>query len=131
MPLINALPAVDSAIKEKKLKKIGILGTGLVMESRLYGAVAGCEVVLPEGDDLETVHTSYVEMARTADVTDRQRQTFFRVGLHLFRNKGAEAVVLGGTDLFLAFLGHDPGFPVIDCTDIHVEAIYRRSLEHP
>ena len=32
--------------------------------------------------------------------------------------------MLGGTDLFLAFAGHDPGFPVIDCADIHVDAIY-------
>ena len=40
---------------------------------------------------------------------------------------GAEAIVLGGTDLFLAFAGHDPGFPVIDCADIHVDAIYARS----
>jgi aspartate racemase len=35
--------------------------------------------------------------------------------------------MLGGTDLFLAFAGHDPGFPVIDCADIHVDAIYAKS----
>ena len=28
----------------------------------------------------------------------------------------------------LAFAGHDPGFPIIDCADIHVEAIYARSV---
>jgi hypothetical protein len=41
--------------------------------------------------------------------------------------QGAEAVLLGGTDLFLAFAGQDCGFPVIDCAEIHVEALYRRS----
>ena len=129
LPLINALPAVNAAIKERKLKKVGILGTRTVMEGRLYGAVASVEFVLPEGADLDAVHTSYVEMARTAHVTEAQRQIFFRVGLNLCKTKGAEAVMLGGTDLFLAFAGHDPGFAVIDCADIHVDAIYKRSVE--
>ena len=129
LPLINALPAVNAAIRERKLKTIGILGTRTVMESKLYGAVESAEFVLPEGEDLDLVHASYVEMARSAVVTDAQRQTFFRVGLHLCKTKGAEAVMLGGTDLFLAFERHDPGFPVIDCAGIHVDAIHRRSLE--
>jgi len=34
--------------------------------------------------------------------------------------RGAEAVVLAGTDLGLAFDGHDPGYPVIDAIDLHV-----------
>jgi len=129
LPLINALPAINAAIQERKLRKVGILGTSTVMESRLYGAIDSVEFVLPEGEDFEAVHTSYVEMARTATVTEAQRQIFFRIGRHLCTAKGAEAVMLGGTDLFLAFEGHDPGFPVIDCADIHVEAIYRRSIE--
>jgi len=35
--------------------------------------------------------------------------------------------MLGGTDLFLAFAGHDPGFAVIDCADIHVDAVFTKS----
>ncbi len=35
--------------------------------------------------------------------------------------------MLGGTDLFLAFVGHTPAFPLVDCADIHVEAIYAKS----
>lgn len=129
LPLINALPAINAAVKERKLRKVGILGTSTVMESRLYGAVDSVEFVLPEGADLEAVHTSYVDVARTAKVTEAQRQIFFRIGRNLCTAKGAEAVMLGGTDLFLAFEGHDPGFRVIDCADLHVEAIYRTSIE--
>src|SRR5262245_24326499 len=43
LPLINALPAVNAAIRNRKLKKVGILGTRTVMESRLYGAVEPAE----------------------------------------------------------------------------------------
>jgi aspartate racemase len=36
---------------------------------------------------------------------------------------GAEAVVLAGTDLNLAFAGQDPGYRVIDALDVHVAVL--------
>jgi aspartate racemase len=65
-------------------------------------------------------------MATIGHVTEDQRQVFFEAGRALCA-RGAEAIMLGGTDLFLAFAGHDPGFSVIDCADIHVDAIYATS----
>ena len=38
------------------------------------------------------------------------------------RRSAAEAILLGGTDLFLAFVGEDCGFPTLDCADVHVES---------
>ncbi len=35
--------------------------------------------------------------------------------------RGAQAVILAGTDLGLAFYGHEPGFPVVDALQVHVE----------
>ena len=127
LPILNGLPEVDAAIRHKSLKTIGILGTRTVMETRLYGAISSAQVVLPEGEALEQVHKNYVEMAIAGRVTDAQRRVFFSAGQHLCRAQGAEAIILGGTDLFLAFEGQDCGFPVIDCADVHVEALYQRS----
>jgi len=127
LPILNAIPEVDAAVARSKLRKIGIIGTRTVMESRLYGGVSSAEIVAPEGEAMEQVHSAYVEMATAGKVTDAQRRTFFAVGRHLCRERGAEAIMLGGTDLFLAFIGHDPGFAVVDCADIHVDAIYRTS----
>jgi aspartate racemase len=36
---------------------------------------------------------------------------------------GADAIVLAGTDLNLAFEGQDPGYPVIDALDVHVAVL--------
>ena len=126
LPIINAFP-VDAAITRSKLKKIGIMGTRTVMESRLYGRISKAEIVAPEGDALDQVHTAYVDMATVGRVTEQQRRTFFDVGRQLCRERGAEAIMLGGTDLFLAFTGQESPFPLIDCADIHVDAIYRKS----
>jgi hypothetical protein len=46
----------------------------------------------------------------------------------LWREQDAEVVLLGGTDLFLAFRGRDVGFPMLDRVDVHVEAVYQASL---
>jgi aspartate racemase len=127
LPILNAIPEVDVAIARRKLKRIGIIGTRTVMESRLYGGISSAEVVIPEEEALERVHSAYVEMAIPGRVTDQQRRILHAVGRQLCRERGAEAIMLGGTDLFLAFVGEDPGFALVDCADIHVEAIYRRS----
>ena len=127
LPILNAIPEVDAAVARTKLRKIGIIGTRTVMESRLYGGISSAEIVAPEGEMLEQVHSAYVEMATVGRVTDAQRRTFFAAGRHLCRERGAQAIMLGGTDLFLAFVGQDPGFALVDCADIHVDAIYRKS----
>jgi aspartate racemase len=127
LPLLNALPEVASAIGRRKLETVGILGTRMVMETRLYGVISSAAVVVPEGQALDEVHKNYAEMATVGRVTDAQRRVFFAAGEDLCR-RGAEVVLLGGTDLFLAFQGHDCGFPVLDCAEVHVEAIYGRSV---
>ncbi len=37
----------------------------------------------------------------------------------------ADAIVLAGTDLNLAFDGQDPGYTVVDALDVHVELLAR------
>ena len=128
MPILNAIPEVAAEIGRRKFKRVGILGTRMVMETRLYGAIASADVVVPHGAAFEEVHQNYAEMASVGRVTDAHRRVFFRAGQALVREQAAEVVLLGGTDLFLAFQDGTCGFPVLDCAEIHVDAICRRSL---
>ncbi|MCC6471099.1 MAG: aspartate/glutamate racemase family protein [Alphaproteobacteria bacterium] len=128
LPIVNGIPAVAEEVRRRGLKTVGILGTRLVMETGLYGAITSARVLAPEeGAARDRVHENYITMAGEGRVVDAQRQVFFAAGRALVK-RGAEAVLLGGTDLFLAFQGQDCGFPAIDCADIHVEAIYRRAV---
>lgn len=128
LPILNAIPAVDAALGARNLRRVGIIGTRNVMESGLYGGIESVDIICPAGDDFAKVHDAYVAMAVPGRVTDEQRDVFFTIGRKLCHERGADAIVLGGTDLFLAFAGQDPGFPVIDCAEIHVDAIYRKSV---
>lgn len=127
LPLLNAIPAVDAAIRLRKLATVGIIGTRTVMETGLYGGITSARIVRPEGAALDEVHDAYITMAMAGHVTDGQRRVFFAAGRQLCQAQGAEAIVLGGTDLFLAFAGQDCDFPVIDGADVHVDALFRRS----
>lgn len=128
LPLLNLIPEMAAALQRLEVDRVGLIGTRTVMESRLYGAVPSLEIVLPEGDDLAATHDAYVTMARAGRITEAQRELFFRVGAALCRDQGAEVVVLGGTDLCLAFEGVECGFPVLDCARVHVDALVKASF---
>ncbi len=129
LPLINIVDAVADAIEGGGYKKLGLIGTRKVMETRLYGGLAAVEIIVPEGPDLERVHQNYVDMAVPGMVTEAQRKVFFDAGRRLCQDQGAEAVILGGTDLFLAFDEGDCGFKIIDCAIIHIAALARAAAE--
>ncbi len=121
LPIINAIPILDSFFKENGIERIGILGTQTVMESRLYGGISSAEILIPEGDDLEATHDNYVAMATSGHATDQQRDFFLSMGNKIIRDQKADAIALAGTDLFLVFDGRNCGYPVVDCAQIHVD----------
>lgn len=129
LPIIDIIGEVEVAIKKRNLKKIGLIGTRKVMDSRFYGGLSSVDIVVPGERDLDQVHKNYVDMAMSGQVTDTQRQIFFSVGRRLHEDYGAEAIMLGGTDLFLAFDGQDCGFDLIDCAGIHIETLARAAAE--
>jgi aspartate racemase len=129
LPIVNAIPEIDGNISQQNFSRVGLLGTRAVMESGLYGGIASAEIVLPNGEDLQRAHDTYVAMATSGQASDQQRETLFSIGKNLCDVQGADAVVLAGTDLFLAFDGHDCGFPVVDCAKVHIDALTRKSFE--
>ena len=129
LPLIDIVDAVAAAIQDGGYKKLGLIGTRKVMESRLYGGLSSVEIIVPDEPDLERVHQNYVAMAVPGIVTEAQREVFFSVGRRLCEDHGAEAVLLGGTDLFLAFDDRDCGFKTIDCAIIHIAALARAAAQ--
>jgi len=128
LPIINAIPAIEAALVNRGLRRVGLLGTRVVMQSRLYGGVSAVDVVAPQGESFDATHDAYVAMAAAGQADDQQRELLFSVGNDLCQKQGAETVVLAGTDLFLAFEGRECGFPTIDCARVHIDALLRESI---
>jgi len=129
VPVIDLLDIVRTKIKQRGLKKVGLLGTRVVMESQFYGVLDGVEVIAPAGNLLE-VHDAYVSMAAAGIATPEHREVFMRTGKTLVSTFGCESIMLAGTDLALVFKKDEsPGFETFDCAEAHAEAIAEAAMK--
>lgn len=133
LPLVSAVTPLDAFFVEAGLKRVGLLGTRVVMRTRLYGQLRKTSAVACD-DDIDRLGQLYQDMAVSGECGQLQREAFFAAGARMVAEQGADAIVLAGTDLNLAFAGHDPGYPVIDALDVHVAllaelAAGRKSLD--
>jgi aspartate racemase len=128
LPVVDMIAEVSRAIEARGLKRIGIIGTRTVMETRFYGRIANAEIVPPSEPDLSDVHQAYVSMAASGVVTEEQRSIFNSVSHRLLEEQSVEAIMLGGTDLALAFNEQTAEFPLVDCAGIHADAIAQLAI---
>lgn len=129
LPIVSVIPALESEFTRRSLLKVGLLGNRISMKSKLFGGISSVDVVVPLGKELDIVHDEYIKMATTGQVDSRQRELLFSIGKSLCEKQGAEAIVLAGTDLFLAFDGHECGFNVIDSALVHIDALCSMSVK--
>ena len=124
LPLISAVAPLDDHFAAQGYRRVGLLGTRVVMRTRLYGQLPRTEAVALD-QETEELGQIYQDMAVAGICTPEQRDRFFEAGRRMVEDLGAEAIVLAGTDLNLAFDGRDPGYPVIDALDVHVAELAR------
>jgi aspartate racemase len=121
LPLVSAVQPLDAAFAARGLARVGLLGTATVMRTRLFGQLRRTQVVVLD-EEVPRLGELYLETAIAGACSPEARAAFFDAGRRLIE-RGAQAVVLAGTDLGLAFDGQKPGYPVIDALDVHVELL--------
>jgi aspartate racemase len=128
LPLVSAVEPLDGHFVRSGLRRVGLLGTELVMRSRLFGMLARTEAVAPD-EDLVALGRLYQSITVAGVCTSDQRATLIEAGRRMVETQGAEVVVLAGTDLGLAFDGVEPGYPVVDALDVHVAVLADLALD--
>ena len=118
LPIVSAVAPLDAYFVEQGIKRIGLLGTRVVMRTRLYGQLARTDAIALD-DEIERLGQTYQDVAVAGTCSSGQRERFLDAGRRMIA-AGADAIVLAGTDLNLAFDGQDPGYRVIDALDVHV-----------
>jgi aspartate racemase len=121
LPLVSGTAPLDGFFVERGIKRIGLLGTRVVMRTRLYGQLTQTKAMALD-DEIETLGQTYQDIAVAGTCAPSQRELLLEAGRRMI-SAGADAVVLAGTDLNLAFDGRDPGYPVIDALDVHVDLL--------
>jgi aspartate racemase len=130
LPVLDMIAEVDRVVNTQGITRIGILGTRTVMETRFYGCLTQAAVVPPPEEDLGEVHQAYVAMAAAGIATEAQRAVFYSAARRLIERQGAEAIMLGGTDLALVFDENTSPFPLVDCAAIHADAIVAHAVSY-
>lgn len=119
LPLVSAVAPLDAYFADQGIGCVGLLGTRVVMRTRLYGQLHRTKAVARD-EDIDRLGQLYQDVAVAGVCTDAQRAAFFDAGRRMVQEQGADAIVLAGTDLGLAFDGHETGYRVIDALNVHV-----------
>jgi aspartate racemase len=129
-PMISVVEVCAEEARRRNIRRPLLLGTKFTMQAPFYPAVCGrfgIEVVVPDEGDRSWAHERYVEELLKGDFRDETRLSFVALIDRLREREGIDAVILGGTELPL--LLRTPtvaGLPVLDTTELHVNAIVER-----
>ncbi|WP_447722334.1 aspartate/glutamate racemase family protein [Edwardsiella tarda] len=131
IPLIHIADPTAAAIKAAGLRKVGLLGTAFTMEQDFYkGRLRerhGLEVIVPEADDRATVHHIIYDELVAGQITPSSRAAYRQVIARLVQ-AGAEAVILGCTEIMLLVQPDDSAVPLFDTTALHAAAAVEAAL---
>jgi len=124
-PLLHIADPTAAAIKAAGHRRVGLLGTAFTMEQDFYkGRLAdrhGLEVLIPDDTDRATVHRIIYEELVVGRVLPRSRAAYREVIARLVE-RGAEAIVLGCTEIMLLVRDEDSAVPLYDTTTLHARA---------
>ena len=122
VPLLHIADAAGTAIRQAGHRCVGLLGTAFTMEQPFYrerlAACSGAEVIVPDAAGRADVHRIiYDELVRGV-VRDGSRAAYRDVIAALVA-EGAQAVVLGCTEIMLLVRPEDAAVPLFDTTALH------------
>lgn len=132
IPLLHIADPTALAIKQAGLHTVGLLGTRFTMEQAFYRDRLqhdhGIEVLVPAAADRETVHRIIYDELCLGQVRDASREAYRAVMARLVV-QGAQAVILGCTEISLLVGADDATVPLFDTTAIHAQAAAELALE--
>lgn len=131
IPLIHIADPTAKKIKAVGLQKVGLLGTKFTMEQDFYkGRLSeehGLEVIVPEEADRLLVHRIIYEELVAGQIKTSSRAAYREIIARLVQ-RGAQAVILGCTEIMLLVSDEDSSVPLFDTTLLHAQAAVDRAL---
>ena len=124
IPLLHIGDATARAILNQDIGKVALLGTAFTMEQEFYRArlqAHGLEVLLPDAAERADVHRIIYQELCLGEVNAESRARYVSIMLRLVE-QGAEAIILGCTEIVMLVGDVDVGVPLFDTTAIHAEA---------
>ena len=130
IPILHIADAAATSVIRDGFTKVALLGTKFTMtqdfiKDRLKSA--GLEVVVPDAPDIEIVNNVIFNELCLGKVLDASRAEYQRIIANL-KERGAECVILGCTEIGMLISAEDSVLPVYDTTIIHAKEAARQAL---
>jgi aspartate racemase len=125
IPFLHIADATAAKIRNAGFAKVGLLGTRFTMEEQFYkGRLEQrhqLEVMVPDERDRESVHRVIYDELCLGEIRPASRKRFVEIMARLVES-GAQAIVLGCTEIGLLVSAEDGPVPLFDTTRIHAAA---------
>jgi len=129
IPVLHIADATADILVENRIRKVGLLGTAFTMEHDFYkGRLTrnyGMDVLVPGADDRKIVHDIIYQELCLGQIVDASRTEYLRI-IEALANEGAQAVILGCTEIGLLVNQADTPVRLVDTTAIHAA----KAVEH-
>ncbi|MBU8911125.1 MAG: aspartate/glutamate racemase family protein [Desulfobacterales bacterium] len=124
IPLLHIADATAEELVHKGIKKVGLLGTGFTMEQDFYkGRLIqkyGLNVLVPNKEDREVVHKIIYQELCLGKIRIDSKTKYLHI-IDSLADQGAEAVILGCTEIGMLVNQSDTRVKLLDTTAVHAE----------
>jgi aspartate racemase len=131
IPLLHIADPTAAEVLAAGHRRVGLLATAFTMEQDFYkGRLAdrfGLDVLVPDAADRALVHRVIYEELVAGKVLDASRASYREIMARLV-DRGAEAIILGCTEIMLLVSAEDGTVPLFDTTTLHAQAAVRLAL---
>ena len=133
IPLLHIADPTAAKIKAAGLQRIGLLGTAFTMERAFYKDRLrerhGLDVLVPGEADRATLHRIIYDELVVGRIEPASREAYRAVIARLVE-RGAQAVILGCTEIMLLVKPEDSAMPLFDTTTLHALGAVDMALAH-
>jgi len=122
IPLLHIADATAEVLVNEGIKTVGLLGTAFTMEQDFYKGRLnenyGLNVLVPENEDRQVVHNIIYQELCLGKTESNSKTEYLRI-IDSLANQGAEAVILGCTEIGMLVNQGDTKVKLLDTTAIH------------
>ncbi|WP_300419253.1 aspartate/glutamate racemase family protein [uncultured Pseudoalteromonas sp.] len=131
IPLLHIADAVGENLIQHNFKKVALLGTQFTMEQDFYkqrlADKFAIDVLIPDAQGRETVHRVIYDELCKGVIKEESKAEYLTI-IDNLTQQGAEAIILGCTEIALLVQQSDTSIPLLDSTALHCAMALENSL---
>lgn len=124
IPLLHIVDITAAAVCAAGLHHVALLGTRFTMEEAFYRerlTSHGLDVLVPDAADRDVIHRVIFAELCQGHLEPASRAAYVQI-IERLAQRGAQAVILGCTEIGLLIEPNDSGLPLFDTTALHARA---------